>query len=205
MSLRSTAGPTLDFTPAPAGTTIGRCIRIIDLGKQPLNAWGKHNPEVAIYWELPSDLDAQGDPFVVWEIYNNCIHEKANLGKLLISWRGKPFTEEQRAGFELADILGIACQISIVHNTKSTGGVSRTYANVDNVFGLIKGMQTPDQVWPSVLYDIDSHDQEVYDSLPEFIQKKIDQSEERTGTPQEIEAVNNDLAAGGPPDDDPPF
>ena len=55
--------------------------------------------------------------------------KKSSLVKDLISWRGRAFTDEELKSFELDNIIGAPCQLSIIHNVKD----DKTYANVDAI------------------------------------------------------------------------
>jgi hypothetical protein len=78
-----------------------------------------------------------GQPFQVSQIYTASMHEKANLRKVVESWRGKKLTEEQALDFELDVLLGHNCQIQVVHHISSNGN---TYANIAAIVPLAKGM-----------------------------------------------------------------
>lgn len=202
MGLVAKQGASHSFEPAPAGTHLARCVRVIDLGTQHNEKFGNTKHQVLVFWELPTELDGDA-PFIVWRRYTCSIHDKAILGKHLASWRGRPFDPAELEGFELKNIVGKPCMVTVVHNTKETTSGKTTYANVNSVAGVIKGMQVPDQIHPSVIYDMDNHDQDVFDALPEYIQNTIAKSEERAGTPQERDSVADQFEAEAPPDDVP--
>jgi hypothetical protein len=61
-------------------------------------------------------------------------------------------------------LLGKPCTVQVIHNEKGT------FANVQNVLpktGEFKSTKV------SVLYDVDAHDQQAFDKLPNWIQKKV--------------------------------
>ena len=43
-----------------------------------------------------------------------------NLSKDLTSWRGKPFSAQEKKQFNLGDMLGETCQIQIMEKGKQT-------------------------------------------------------------------------------------
>jgi len=165
-----------DFKPVPAGTHVAICTMVADMGIQP---GGKFKPRAQVYirWELPGEMiswkDADGHeqtgPMVIGKKYTMSLSEKANLRADLESWRGKMFTEQELAGFDITNILGKGCMLGVTHNTVG----NKTYANISAVMGLPKGTQAPS---PSVMpfaYDIDSHNAATFAKLPNWLQEAI--------------------------------
>jgi hypothetical protein len=161
----------------PAGTFAARCYQIIDLGHQTTSFEGevKVVPQVRITWEL-SELMADGRPFSISREYTATFGPKGNLRKMLEAWRGRPFTSEELGGFSLENVLGKPCLIGVVHKPSKDG--TKVYANVNSVMALPKGMECPDQVNPSVKFDINEFDKEVFEKLPEWLRTKILMSKE---------------------------
>lgn len=161
------------FENAPAGTHLARCIGLIDVGTH-TSEW-KGNPirrrQMILKWELPLELRKDEQPFVVSEFYTMSLSEKANLRKDLVNWRGKEFTQKELEGFDLRNILGVGCQVTITE--KENGKIK-----VTGVTGLPKGVDLPEQHNPSVYFDLDFFDQELFDSLTDGLKKLIEDSEE---------------------------
>ena len=128
----------------PAGTFPARCYQIIDLGHQTTSFEGQAKvvPQVRISWEL-SETMADGRPFSISKDYTASFGPKATLRKVLESWRGRAFTQEELSGFSLENVLGKPCMISVVHKPSKDG--TQTYANVGNVMALPKGLDCPPQ------------------------------------------------------------
>jgi len=164
-----------DFQLAPEGTHIARCYRLIDMGTQHSEMYDKWQPKVMVAWELCDEKMDDGRPFTVAGFYTNSLHEKATLRQHLESWRGKRFTAEELSGFDLRNVLGKPCLVSIVHNDSG----KRTYANVQSVTALPKGTTAPELVNEQQFYDIDQHDEKVFESLGKGLQEKINKSQER--------------------------
>ncbi len=143
----------------PAGSCACRCIRVVDLGTQE-NDYDKDNiklqRQVSLTWEL-AELMESGKPFAISEIYTASINEKANLGKLLTAWRGKPFTDDEKASFELDKLLGVAGLMSVTHKVNKKGD---TKEKVGGIIPLPKGMSAPDQVNDPFLFEITDIDEE---------------------------------------------
>ena len=123
-----------NFTPAPQGLWAAVCCDVVDLGN--VTTQFGTAPMVKIWWQL-EDLDpATGRPFLAGQRYRLSLHEKANLCKMLESWRGRKFTEEEAENFELDKLIGVNCQIQIIHNLKPGGAV---FANVQAVVPAARG------------------------------------------------------------------
>lgn len=165
-----------DFEQAPIGTFIARCVRLIDLGTQHGEYQGKATVkrEVMISWELPSELmtrgEAEGKPFLVARFYTASLGEKANLRHDLEAWRGRAFTEDELAGFDLKNILGKACMVGIIDK----GGKSR----IGSVMALPRGMEAPPRINEITYFDIDEWNDLTFDKLSKGIQDKIKASDE---------------------------
>lgn len=177
MPLTATAKGGGNSTPAPAGTHIARCIRVIDLGTQKDNGqFGeKIGPKVMITWELPMEkhvfVPEKGEePFVVSREYTLNLGEKSNLRKDLEAWRGRPFSEEELKGFNVGKLLGVPCMLNVVHKPGKTGGV---FARIAGVSPMMKGVACPPAVLATVIYDVDQGRDDTFRALPEWIQNKI--------------------------------
>lgn len=165
------------FKQVDPGTYPGRCVRVIGLGTQHSEYQGKPQTKVQVIvsWELPTEIipegDFKGQPYMVSRFYTSSLGEKANLRKDLASWRGRDFTPEELKGFDLKNIVGKACMISVIHNDKGK-------AKVNGIMALPKGMQVPPQVNPSVLFNVFQWDEEVFQSLSDGIKEIIKKSDE---------------------------
>jgi hypothetical protein len=161
-----------DFKIAPAGNHRAVCNAVIDLGNQQTN-FGVKN-QVYIRFELTDerlsyekDGEKKEGPMSIGNTYNVFFNEKSNLYKMLVSWRGKAFSDEELKGFELFNIVGTACMLNVVH--KESGG--KTYANIASVTPLPKAMEKPDPENPLIKYDEENESD--WDLLPEWLQTKI--------------------------------
>jgi len=176
MPVATDSGSSNDFENPEAGTYAGRCIRVVDVGTRD-NEWKgevKKQRQVRITWEI-SEKMSDGRPFVVADSYTLNIGEKANLGKLLNGWRGKPFTDEEKAGFDLATIIGVPGLVSVSY--KESKG--KQYQNVKSVLQLPKGMTVEDQFNDSFLFDIeDIYDVEKLKKLWGLERWQIERSDE---------------------------
>jgi hypothetical protein len=107
-------------------------------------------------------------PAVIGQFFTASMNEKANLRKLLHSWRGSTFTDEEAEGFDVSSILGKACLLTVVENRKG----DKVYSNIGGIGPLPKGMQAPIAEMVPILY-CDSNPS-THSCLPEWLRKKID-------------------------------
>lgn len=121
--------PVSKFTPAPEGLHLACAVDVVDLGVRTTPFGDKH--QIEIWWQLETRDPETGDRFTVRKRYTASLHEKAGLTKDLVLWRGKPFTPEERKGFDLEKLLGASCQLQTVHKVTDEG---KTFANVAAVF-----------------------------------------------------------------------
>jgi hypothetical protein len=172
MSLTFPVGGGGDFRNVPAGSHAAVCDLVAVLGLQPGSAQFP-KPKVKIYvrWQVPSERTEDDKPMVIGANLTASMNEKAQLRKLLEGWRGKGFTDEEAAGFDVASVLGKACMISVVE--ADSGG--KIYANVKSVGKLPKGMPVPESESDVILFrnDNSKSDEAAFAKLPKWIQDKI--------------------------------
>ncbi len=217
MALPMPANNDIEFTPPPAGTHRSVCYRVIDLGTQQIewNNQVKHQHKILISWELSDELMTDGEkaglPFTIHQRYTHSSSDKATLRKHLESWRGKAFEESDfgPGGFELSSLQGVPCLLSVVHAYKN----NKTYANITGISRLVKGMDKPQQVNPSVYLELtrDGFKQDVFNDLSEGLRGVISRSPEYAelmGTAQPDEPEPAAVAGRNPTtpaDSDPPL
>jgi len=177
MGTVATAGQDFKRELPPAGAHIARCFMVVDLGTQNSSYMGKPKKahKILIAWELPNELITEGDfagkPFALYSRYTLSLFDQALLRQHLESWRGRAFTEPELAGFDVKNVLGAYCMVSVVHNTEG----DKTYANVKGVMPLPKGTPKPAPVNEAVYFDVDTSDLSV---IPEWIQNVVKKSDE---------------------------
>jgi hypothetical protein len=174
MLVRDTGGG--DFEQPPIGSHIARCIKLLDLGTQTGEYEGKvtKRRQVVIGFELSAELMADGQPFTTMAYFTMSIGKKAKLRQTLETWRGRAFTEEELAGFDLKAILGAPCMVSIVNRENS----DRT--KVAGVLAMPKGTKAPKQINESVYLSLEpeEYDAAVFAGLSEYWQERIRESPE---------------------------
>lgn len=166
-----------DFKRAPSGSHIAVCNLVADCGMQPGSSQYP-NPKRKVYirFEIPAErVEYEKDgkqvegPLTIGSFYTASMNEKATLRKHLEGWRGKSFTDEEAAGFDVAKLLGKACMLSVVET--EAGG--KTYSNISGIGKLPKGMPEPQAENDLLYFDSDSGPAE-FDALPKWLREKIE-------------------------------
>lgn len=178
MALTASAKSSTPTTPPPSGNHVARCVRVIDLGLQKETRGqyvGRINHKLMLTWELPTEThvfdEKRGpEPFHVSSELTVSLGEKANLRKMLESWRGRPFTPDELEAFNVGKLMGAPCLLNVVHKKATNGNV---YGNVAGVTPLPKGLPCPPAISPLVCYEVEMKRNEVFQALPEWIQNKI--------------------------------
>jgi hypothetical protein len=161
----------------PAGNYIARCYSMIHIGTvtETIQGQPKTLNKVRIGWELPTELktfkEEQGpQPLSISKEYTLSLNEKANLRKMLASWRGKDFTEEEAKMFDVTRLIGATCMLNIIHKPSEKNG--RTYEEIGSVSPMPKGVDCPVAVNRPQVLEYDKWDQSIFDGLPDFIKDK---------------------------------
>ena len=173
-----------DFAQVEPGTYVARCYSMIEIGtiETEFNGEKKKAHKVNITWELPTELavfkEENGpEPFVVSKTYRLSMHEKATLRKDLESWRGKGYTEAEAQRFDITKLLGQPCILSIIHEPSKTDP-NKNYVRISSISKLMKGQECPPQVNQTRLLSFEDWNEDLFKSLPEWIQEKIKTSDE---------------------------
>lgn len=205
MSIIAKSNGTNEREVIPEGMYLARCYRMIHIGTIPDNFQGKAKTtnKVRIGWELPTELRQFGEkgwlPLVIDQTYTLSLGEKANLRKMLKSWRGRDFTEEEAENFDVAKLLGVQCMLNITHRV---GKDSKTYAEISAVTPVPKGTDVPTQINPTFELNYgDSWSEEKFKSLPDFIKAQMVLSDEYRNLKHPTEVTSNESNAN----DDLPF
>lgn len=190
-----------DFEPLTAGTYVARCVSVIDLGIQQTAFGGKE--KVYLSFEVPAERvkkkkedgsEEDIGPALIGATYTASISAKSILGQHLTSWRGKPFTDEERAGFDLFNILGAPCMINVVHHEVN----GKTYANIQGIMRLPAGTDAPAAEMEQVAYTPNDVEKAAnFDKMPEWLQVKCTaghgtNSGMNANTPPPMDAPLND-------------
>lgn len=182
MSLKIKKKSGSSVPPIDAGTYPAVCVGIVDLGEQYSETFKKYNDKMLVIWEIPSqtiEIDGEDKPRWLSKDFSASLNEKSNLYQTLVSWRGKAFTEneltEDETGFmqfSVLDMLGTGCFLQVIVEEKD----GNSYNRITSVIALPAGMPAPATETPLIAFDIDAWDDEVFKSLPGWIQERIKKS-----------------------------
>ncbi len=194
----------------PAGNYIARCYQMLQIGtvEEVIKGETKRLNKVRIGWELPLELkvfkEENGEqPLVISQEYTLSMNEKANLRKMLASWRGMDFTEAQAEKFDITKLIGVPCMINIIHKPSKDG--TKFYENISSVTPLAKGVVCPDQINQTMLLEFDNFSDALFNSLPDFIKDKVKSSEEYKKMIAPHESHINNMGLTQDESDDLPF
>lgn len=163
----------------PAGNYVARCYQMIEIGtvNEFIQGQNKQLTKVRIGWELPTELkvfkEENGEqPLVISKEYTLSLNEKSNLRKMLASWRGKDFTEDQAKSFDITVLIGVPCMLNIIHKPKKADP-SQVYEEIGSISALPKNFSAPSAILPPFILSYDEFNEERFNSLPDFIKQKM--------------------------------
>ena len=169
-----------DIDPIPSGMHHAICYAVVDIGTQE-GMYGP-KPQLVVIWELPGeriqyekngvDVDL---PRAYSQRYTLSIHEKSNLGQHLTGWRGRPFTAEEKAGFDVRNIAGVNCLMNLIHEPKEGGGVRVKIASINPLPSTMPKKKAEN---PIVKYDIEEDGMCIPETLPDWVKDEIKKSKE---------------------------
>lgn len=155
------------------GVYIAVCIGVIDLGEQYSEKFKNYSNKVQFVWELPYEtieVDGKQEPKQLSREFAIATKQNSKLRTFVSSWNSKAYTDDEFQEVELFDQIGKACQLNVVLND------SGEYANVDTIMPLPKGFPAPQGSTKPIMWDMDNWDDEVFKTLPEWVQDKIKKS-----------------------------
>ena len=226
-----------DYENLEPGRYQATCYKLIDAGTReesyqegPL----RKRHIVYIYWEVTAKQEVDdgeehwepitmddGRLFSASKKYTASLNENAALFKDLKSWRGKPFTETDLAGFELPKVLGVTAELEMVKQGKDSDKVK-----VEGVYKPDGGMKKVATKNDIVQFDIDVYCQEwtgqssaeskdmcdIVEDMPPWMKEMIDDSFEVKAAQAKAPAKKNadtgglaDLATDETGEEDIPF
>lgn len=191
----------------PAGNHHAVCYGVIDLGTQAGEWKGTPNTkhEVMVCWEIPAltiEIEKEGVKMVMPKVksrrFTLSLGEKANFYKMLVSWRGRAFTAEELAGFDIFNLIGANCLLNVIHVVKG----ENTYDNITGASPLLAGMTKlapKTDIWK---YYIVEDQMNIPECIPDWIKEIIGKSEEHQAV-LNAQAHYNSQADDQPPEHDP--
>tara|TARA_R110000744_G_scaffold89619_4_gene174213 strand:+ start:4261 stop:4869 length:609 start_codon:yes stop_codon:yes gene_type:complete len=179
----------------PSGTHIGRCYSMIHIGTVEWEYQGekKFSDKVRLTFELPHEtreFSGEEKPMVISKEYTVSLHEKSNLRKDVEMWRGASLTNADLSGFDLTDLLGQPCNVTVVHGTAKNGN---EYAKIGGLGKLTKGVECPVQFNETFIFNYhDNYNAEWLDTQPQWIQDQIKSTDEYTNKQNQLKYADTD-------------
>ena len=170
-----------EFKPLGAGTHVGRCCGVIQLGTITDNFKGEEvtRNRIFISFEVPNELQENGKPYTIGQEFTLSMNSKGNLLPFIESMLGKKLPKEETKEFDVFSLLSKTAMLNVIHSTPTAEGV--VYANIKSVSPLPKGTECPEAIIPIYKFNYEE------DFDPEFVWamnektsifKKITRSEE---------------------------
>jgi hypothetical protein len=132
---------TKDYPQAPEGLHPAVCVDVWEIWteQQSEEFGGGLVDKTRLIWQIDQTYENDKGETVRYEVmmtYTASLHEKANLRQHLKSWRGRDFTKEELLDFELENIVGVNCQLQVLHHISQKG---KKYAKVATIVPSRKG------------------------------------------------------------------
>jgi hypothetical protein len=126
------------FTPHPEGQFRAVCVDVVDKGLVETTWQGKTRSQhkIRVVFQTEEQMP-DGKPAMASRSFTLSLGEKSALRPFLEAWRGRKFTGEELAGFDVEKLIGAGAVIQIVHEHKG----DKVYDNITSIMKLMKGME----------------------------------------------------------------
>lgn len=208
-----------DFSPVPAGAHQAICYGVVDLGTQQ-NKNSQYGPKrkLLLLFELPFERGDFGEgrenlPRAISATFTASLSSRAILRSTLESWRGRPFSEKELEGFDPKVLIGVNCQLNVVHEKRN----DKTYANIKSIMPLAKGQTKMPMENPALYFSLDDQTDlaalKFPENMPDWIKQRIAFCDEVLavvegkghGAPHHDDAPPDDVPQGDAADESVPF
>lgn len=194
MSLTVNSNATSTIEPISEGTHLGVCNMLVDLGLQYNETFKNTSRKVLIGWEIPGEtieLEDGPHPRTISKRYTASLNESANLRQDLAAWRGRDFTPAELEAFDLRNVIGTSCLITVIHKVSN----GKTYANIQTITALPKGMERGRLTDKPLVFDLDTDPIDTVEALPKWIAEVIKKSQtyqDRLSAPVKFTEVDDE-------------
>lgn len=169
---------------APSGTHLARLYRFVDLGWQTpvYEDQARDQHQAILGWELCGRLMSDGRPYTVSKTINLSLHEKSTFRGWAEAMVGREFGPADLAGrsrFDVKELIGTICLLSIEHTVSRKGS---HFAKVANLMQAPEGAVAPPPVNEPIYFSLDPNefDPTLFASLPQWDREKIEASDSWT-------------------------
>lgn len=155
------------------GLTVARCVTVALIGRQENTYEGRTRiqDQILITWEL-SDYPMDDDmPLTISKRFTYVVSDRSNYYKMLNSWSPKGLSVEKAKSYDPKRLLGKPCLLDIGLSSKGRPVVERIMTPVDP--RTKQNIPIPKPKNELVLYDIQEHDQEMFEKLWPWLQEQI--------------------------------
>lgn len=173
--------PKSNYEAVPAGTHVARLYGIIHVGTNSFEFKGetKKSDKVRLTFELPGEMrefgeDKEMKPMSISREFGFSMGKKSHLRPFVEGMLGVALHDEEAYAFDIEDLLGRCCLLSVAHTEKD----GNTYSNINSASPLMKGMPEPTGINPTKVVDVNTATHEEIEALPEFIRSKMKSSDE---------------------------
>ena len=194
-----------NVAPVPAGTHLGICYSVIDIGTPPQHGNFPSRRKVLISFELPhvrasftnKETGATEERArVISGDFTLSTDKKATLRKHLAAWRGRDFTADEAKAFDIGKVCGVPALLSVVHKPSADG--SKVFANIASIMAPMKGVVAPPLENAKLIWDIPAAAPVAFpDDMPEWIQNRIKASDEYIALTNPQASAPRDEGHGG--------
>lgn len=191
--LKLSTHETKTFSRPEDGSYVGTVVGVVDLGTQPADAFGGANPKLLLQIELVDEPQEDGAPSVLLKEVRYTLSSGSEgyspstlftVTKALLNMSTSSLEAYIQAGkFTIEQLLGKSAMVTVgTTSPNKERGFAGGRAKITTVAPLIKGTSVTEAKTADKLYfDIDDATEENIANLPEFLQKKVQQSEELLG------------------------
>lgn len=166
----------------PQGSHIARCIGLVHIGTYAsTDQSGKPDQknEIRLTFEFPDVLgtNKEGDklPLILSQGYRLSMGPKANLRKIVEGMIGTSLDDEEAYAFDTERLVGMPCAVVVKHKTSKKGS---KYETIASVAPLMKDQVAKEASRPYKILTYDKWDEVFFQSLPEFLRKLMESTEE---------------------------
>lgn len=189
----------------PTGNYPARVYEIIELGTVDGQWMGeaKKTHKIRVGFELPTEKrvfdEKKGEqPMVISKEMALSFGDLAGLRKIIEAVEGKKITDAEAVNYDVLSIIGKPLLVTVSHSEPNEQGI--TYANATTFSPLIKGLTVEPLHNKIRVLTYEKWDEQLYQSLPEFLKEKIEKTPEfkNRGKAVELPIVQVDLGEAEP-------
>lgn len=173
-----------DIDPVPAGLHPAVCVGLYSVGTHLNPTFATSSKKLIIAFEFPlvEPLKGKDDddkevllPRMLSRRLTLSMNPKGTLRPLLVSWRGREFTEAEAKAFDVTKLIGVSATVQVIQ--KSEGG--RVFSSINNILPY-KGPKLEAKL-PKCVFSVSQLERaaELADAkLPGWIEELVKESEE---------------------------